>query len=128
MAKTLLLIGGVINALFTIFHILFWKLFDWPATIMYMSSEHRALVQVFNIHTAIAIGFFTVASLGFRNDLLTTRVGRLIIATIAVYFYVRALNSLIFWSISDPVNMFIFIVCLIVGGIYTYPLFVRRRV
>ncbi|MFZ5434286.1 MAG: hypothetical protein ACOZB3_11010 [Calditrichota bacterium] len=127
MAKILLLIGGLLNALLTIFHVLFWKLFDWPAKLMYMTPDDRALMQVFNIHGVLTIGLFTYVSLFHRRELLTTGLGRVMCIAIAVYYYVRALNSLIFWDVTIPEEAVIFVICLGIGVIYTLPALNRFR-
>ena len=47
--RKLVLACGLLSALFLVFHIAFWWLFDWPARLGYMTAEHRMLMQTFNL-------------------------------------------------------------------------------
>ncbi|MBU0691856.1 hypothetical protein KKH18_08585, partial [bacterium] len=119
MNRVFIIIGGILNGLLFIFHLLFWKLFNWPEALMYMTPDDRALMQVFNIHGSITIGLFAYVSLFHRKELLTTKLGRVILAVIALFYYVHAINSIIFWNITIPEELIILVLVLIIGLLYT---------
>jgi hypothetical protein len=125
MAKKLLIIGGVLNAVLALFHMLFWKLFNWPESLRTISADNQAIMQVLAIHGTYVVALFAVLSLVFTRDLLMTRLGRIITLSIAGFYYLRCLNEFIFWDITDPGALIIFILCLLIAVLYSIPLRMR---
>ena len=119
--KRLFQIGGVINLLFVIFHLSFWKLFDWRQSLMSLSSDNRAIVQVLNIHTAYVLMVFAILSFIFSDEMSTTKFGRSIGITIAAFWILRSVNQAVFWGISSIESWMIIAVCLVVAMLYLIP-------
>ena len=84
--KRLVQIGGVINLVFVVFHLSFWKLFDWQQSLASLSSDDRAIMQVLNIHTAYVLAVFAIISFVFSNEMSTTKLGRMISLSIAGFW------------------------------------------
>lgn len=120
--KRLIQIGGVINLLFVIFHLAFWELFDWPHSLNCLSSDNRAIMQVFNIQTAFVLAFFSVLSLALPNELHTTKLGWLVRYAVSGFWVLRAVNQLIFWDLSFAGSWMIITICTISGALYLMPL------
>jgi hypothetical protein len=119
--KSLILICGIISALFTIFHIAFWWLFDWPASLLYMTAEHRMLMQTFNFCMIPLFIFFTYVYLVLRDEILTTRLGRAVLLMNAAIYFFRAAAELIFGNIRTSESQFFFILTLIIGVFFMMP-------
>lgn len=117
MARTFLLIGGIFNGLLAVFHVMFWKIFDWPNSLFSLSEENRAIMQVLNIHCAYVIALFAVVSIVFRNELLETKLGRFVTAAIAGFYILRAVCQLMFWG-SGTESVIAFIVLLLIAFLY----------
>lgn len=96
-----LILGGVLNTLLGIFHLLFWYIFDWPNTIMCLSFENRGILEVLNIHVAITILFFGYVSLFQTKKLLEEKFGRIFIFFIAFFYFIRLINEFIFWPLNS---------------------------
>jgi hypothetical protein len=116
--KRLLQIGGVINLFFVVFHLSFWKLFNWGQSLASLSSDDHAIMQVLNIHTAYALAMFAALSLFFPNELSTTKLGRIISLAIAGFWILRGVNQAIFWGLSLGSSWAIIFVCLAVAALY----------
>jgi hypothetical protein len=127
LAKRLIKIGGVINLLFVVFHLSFWKLFDWPQGLASLSADNRALMQVFDIHTAYVVAVFGVLSLAFAKEISTTKLGRAVGIAIAAFWILRAVNQVTFWRISAPESWVIIAVCLAVAALYLIPSMFWRK-
>ncbi|MFH1629878.1 MAG: hypothetical protein ABIE47_14310 [Pseudomonadota bacterium] len=119
--KRLLQIGGVVNFLFAVFHLSFWKLFDWQQSLASLSSDNRAIVQVLNIHTAYVLVVFAILSFVFTDEMSTTKFGRLIGMAIAAFWILRAVNQAAFWGVSSIESWVIIAVCLVVAVLYFIP-------
>ena len=119
--KRLLKIGGVINLLFVAFHLSFWKLFNWEQSLVSLSPDDRAVMQVLNIHTAYALAIFALVSLVFPNELSTTKLGRIVRLSIAGFWILRAVNQAVFWGLSLAGSWMTLIVCLAIAMLYLIP-------
>ena len=98
--KKYLILGGVLNTLLGIFHLLFWNIFDWPNKIMCLSPENRGILEVLNIHVAVTILFFGYASLFQIKKMLEEKFGRIFIFFIAFFYFIRLINEFIFWPLN----------------------------
>ncbi len=110
-------IGGVINLLFVVFHLLS----AWTPGLAMLPLDFRPLIQVLNIHLAYALAIFFVLSLFFPNELSTTKLGRIISLLIAGFWVLRAVNEAVFWGISLSGSWIIIFICLAVAALYLIP-------
>lgn len=122
MNKTLLICGGVINFLLAGFHLAFWKIFDWPESLLSLSPMNLGIMQVINIHLAFVVFVFAYVSIFHHRELLSTKLGRSIIVSIILFYILRGINQLIFWDIYMPDSALMVLLCAVVAGIYAKPL------
>ena len=121
MKRALILIGGVLNALFALFHVfLSWQIHQMSG----VAPDVKALLEMFGIGGMLMIFFFAFASLLYPTDLLTTRLGRLVTILIAVVYLSRAAEETLLAVQLSPV---IFWSCLLVGIIYVVALVAPSR-
>jgi hypothetical protein len=117
MKKKLLVVGGAIQIIFGVFHILLAGVINE----MSISPFMRALLHTFNIAVIIAIAFFAVVSLFYKDELLFTRLGRFTILLIAVFYLVRAADEIFLFDF----NPVFFVSCSIVGALYLWIWFLQ---
>ena len=72
MGKTLLTVGGIYNLLFVIFHLFFWRLFDWKNDLVSLTSINRAIMQVLNLCLMFSFTIFGTLSLFFPGQMAGT--------------------------------------------------------
>jgi hypothetical protein len=89
MTRTLILAGGVIHALAVVFHIVLPRLAKWQS----LPAGERGDLYVFNAAVSCALFSFAVLSLGYPDDLISTRIGRVTILMIALFWIVRAVGE-----------------------------------
>jgi hypothetical protein len=118
--KRLVQIGGGINLFFVVFHLSFWKLFNWQQSLTMMNAEDRALIQVLNIHTAYVLAVFAILSFVFSNEMSATKLGRMVGISIAGFWILRAVNEVVFWGVSFT-SWIIIAVCLAIAALYIIP-------
>ena len=118
--KRLVQIGGGINLFFVVFHLSFWKLFNWQQSLTMMNTEDRALIQVLNIHTAYVLAVFAILSFVFSNEMSATKLGRMVGISIAGFWILRAVNEVVFWGVSFT-SWIIIVVCLAIAALYIIP-------
>lgn len=127
MNKYFLIIGGVINFLLAVFHFSFWKLFNWPESLLSLSPLNQGIMQVLNIHLGFVVLVFAYISIFCYQELLSTKLGKVIIVSIIIFYILRAVNQLIFWDIILPSSVLISLFLLLVAGIYTKPLLTFKK-
>jgi hypothetical protein len=116
MSKRLLLIGGIFNALLTIFH--FWL--GWQIQLIPdLAPDYKALMQMLNVGVILILVFATYASWFCISDLKTTALGKTTTLLIALFYAVRAGEEII---LAPEFSAVIFGVCLIVAVIYILAL------
>jgi hypothetical protein len=120
-AKRFVQIGGVINLLFAMFHLFFSKLFDWRHELVSLSPDNRAIMQVLNIHTAYTLAVFFILSFIFSNEMITTKLGRILGMAIAGFWILRAVNEDMFWDLSSVRSWILIGVCLVIAALYIIP-------
>ncbi len=126
MNKILLLIGGIINLLFSLLHLTLGKALNWSETLSCLTLDNRATIYTLNIHLAFTCLVFAYLSLFHRKDMLTTGIGRAITAAIGLFYILRAASQVIYNGLSAPGTPFGLILFLSVSLLYVVPTLWRR--
>jgi len=111
MAKRLLIIGGVLNTIFFLFHI---QLGYQIHHLTQVSSSHRALMEALNGAGVLFIFFFAYVSFFHAEELIETGLGRIVLALVAVLYLSRAAEEFFLFAFTPLV----FGSCLLVGALY----------
>jgi hypothetical protein len=117
----LLRIGGAANVIFFLFHLLMgWQLHGLTR----VGPEIRSLLEMLNGGGALFILLLTVASLALTTEVLTTRLGRTVMASAAALYLLRALAEVV---VSPRCNVAILGTCLFTGLVYLVALVLAHR-
>lgn len=120
--KNLIYIGGIYCLIFAIFHLAFWKLFDWKNELPKLKSVNRGVMQVLNLRLTYVFIVVAFISFFFADDLINTKLGNVILGSISIFALMRAIEQLIFWKI-EKIGIAFFFVLLFGAGIFAIPLF-----
>ena len=118
MDEILLLIGGIYNLLFAVFHLLFWKIFDWKNDLALLTLVNRAIMQVINLCLTFVFIIFGVISLLHPNQMIGTDLGQTLIFLIAVFWFLRATEQIIFFKLNNWISWAFLFIFLIGTGLY----------
>ncbi len=116
MNETLIKLGGFYNILLIIFHVMFWRIFNWREDLKTLSFLNKAIMQVINISLTLVFAIFSYISLAHTNDLLSTPLGNALLSLIALFWFARAAQQVIFFKLkhwSSWAFMFFFVL----GGV-----------
>jgi putative effector of murein hydrolase len=120
MFKRLMIIGGILNTLFFLFHIFVgYRIQHLTA----LAAGYRNLLASFNLAASLFIFFIAYASLLHHQDLLQTKLGHAVLVFASLLYLSRAAEEFILFKF----NAFIFGSCLLVGVIYALALVVATR-
>ena len=110
--KVLLTIGGVINLIFGLFHLFLGYMLHTNPNI---PEGFRPLMEMLNAGGALMIFFMAFASLFYKEEMLTTKLGRLVIILTLLLYWSRAVEEA---TIAAGFSAVIFTSCILVGIIY----------
>lgn len=104
------IIGGVHSLLFAIFHLLFWKLFDWKRDLNRVSKVNKAIFQIINIRLIFIFLFTGINCIMYPNELINSLIGRIFLFGGFLFWTGRAIEQIVFFKFeSFRVNIFTFI-------------------
>ena len=92
-ASLLVIVGGVYNLLFGLFHISFWKLFNWRDELARMSPINRAVIQMLNIAVIVFLLMIAFVSMVYSHELVTTNLGRTLLLGTSIFWMARLVGE-----------------------------------
>lgn len=119
--KTLIYIGGFYCAALGVFHLAFWRLFDWRNELPKLKAVNRGVLQVLNLRLTYLLFVFAFLCFFWAQDLLATRLGRVLLGALSLFCLMRAVEQLIFWRF-DKVSAAFFVTFLCGAVIFAAPL------
>ena len=107
MNETLIIAGGIYTAGLVIFHLLFWRIFKWPETIMTLNYINKATMQVLNISITFIFVIFAYISL---------------LVLMSILWLFRAVLQVVFYKLKHKASVGLTIYFLIGAFLYGVPI------
>lgn len=122
--RTLIQIGGVLWVICFIFHVFFWPLFDWRNDLDSVMAVNKSIIQVLNLCLMLCFLIFAYISLAETDELLSSSLGKSLIAGMALFGIFRVVEQFIFFDLRLARSKIVLFGALLIGIVYTIPLFV----
>lgn len=121
----LVLLCGVHSLGLALFHLAFWKLFDWPRALQSTNAATRAIVQILNLRLIYV--FLGVAVLCFLlpGDLLGTRLGHAFLGGMSLFWVGRTIEQFVFLRIDHPLVHALTVLFATGAVLFAAPLFLH---
>ncbi len=121
MSKILLICAGSMGILFSIVHMLFWKMLNWNRELMALGPENRTVMELLNI----AVIYFLLASAGVtffmaRRDVYGS-IEKVMMVFFAGFYVVRIFSGMVVVGFF-PEEFMIWVLCLVPIFCYIVPL------
>ena len=123
--KTILLMCGVYNIGFALFHIGFWKIFHWNTELKKISFANKAIMQILNIQIIYYFVFTAVICFVFPTELVTTKFGNWFLAATSLFWLIRTLQQFIFLRANHYKIHLLTFIFLIGTILFSLPLILR---
>ena len=107
---TWVLACGVFNLVLALFHLSFWKLFRWPASLAESGRVNRAVTQILNLAVTYLFTMSALLCLLYSAELGTTAPGRFWLFAMAVFWLMRALIQPLFFGLGHALSITLFCV------------------
>ena len=121
MGNILLSIGGFYCIAFFIFHLSFWKLFRWKTDLQRITPINRAVIQVLNLRLTYVFLFVGIMLFLFQVELLETKLGKFFLIAMSIFWFMRAIEQIIFFSRKKMVSWMMFVLFTIGGALFLIP-------
>ena len=121
--RTLIQIGGVLWIVCFLFHVFFWWLFDWQTDLKLIKKVNKSIIQVLNLGLMLCFLVFAYISLVHTDELLSSALGRTMIAGMAAFGIFRSLLQFPFFELRLFRSKLVLVGALLIGIVYTIPLF-----
>lgn len=122
MNNTPLIIGGFFHFGFAVFHLFFWKLFNWKKDLASLTHINRAVMQILNL--CLTFVFFVAAyiSIFHSHELVTTNLGNVILVSISAFWLLRLIEQIIFFGLKKRLSIILTVLFFAGFVIYLLPL------
>jgi len=115
--------GGIYNIALVIFHLLFWRIFNWKEDLQSLSFLNRSIMQVLNLCLTFVFVIFAYISLAHTNELLSTPLGRTLLILMATFWLARSVLQIVFFRLRTGASS-AFLAFFVIGTtIYSIPVF-----
>jgi len=121
--ETLIIAGGFYTIGLIVFHLLFWRIFDWEQDLKRISFLNRATMQVLNISLTFSFIIFSYISLVHTAELLTSSLGHSLLLLMALFWLARAFQQIIFYKLHHWASWAFLSLFLSGSLLYAIPVF-----
>jgi len=119
--ETLIIAGGFYNIGLIVFHLLFWRIFDWEHDLKLVSYLNRATMQVLNISLTFAFVIFSYISFTHTTELLTTSLGHSLLVLMALFWLARSVQQIVFFKLHHWASWAFLLLFLCGSLLYAIP-------
>lgn len=124
----MLMIGGCFHVAFAVFHLLFWRLFDWKNDLSSLRWINRQVMQILNLCLTFVFLIFAYVSFFHAEGLLSTSLGHTMLLLISVFWLLRAVEQVVSFRLRAAPSAVIFIVFVVGVVLYGWPWLAVRGV
>ena len=101
--------GGAFNLAFAVLHAFFWQLFDWERDLASLTKVNRAVMQILNLCLTFVFLAFAYLSFVHAEELQATRLGNALLALMAFFWLLRAIEQAAFFGLRHRLSSALFL-------------------
>ncbi len=99
--ETLLFLCGIYNVGFFVFHLLFWKLFQWDKELKKLNFVNRGVMQILNIQVIFYFLFVAVLCFIFPLEIMSTTIGKCFLIANSLFWLIRTFQQFVFFKTNN---------------------------
>mgnify|MGYP003394935012 CR=1 FL=1 len=120
--ETIIVICGLYNVAFALFHCGFWKMFQWNSELKKLSFANRGIMQILNIQISYYFIWTAIICFVFPTELLTTKLGNWFLIGNSIFWLLRTIQQFIFLR-ANHYKIHVLTIIFLVGTIlFTLPI------
>lgn len=105
-----------------LFHVAFWRLFRWPATLQATTVANRAILQIANVQLIWVFLGVAALCLWLPAELRGTPLGRAVLAGMSGFWIVRLVQQAVFLRVNHPLVHALSVVFALGAALFAWPL------
>lgn len=113
--------GGVFNLGFAVFHLFFWKLFNWKKDLALLTPVNRSVMQILNHCLTFMILVVAYVSLFLPHEMLATKLGRNLLVAFALFWFMRMLEQVFLFEVKGRLSVVFTLIFLLGSILYLIP-------
>jgi len=121
LAEVSLFAGGIFNLGFAVFHLFFWKLFDWRKDLASLTPVNRSVMQILNLCLTFMISVMAFVSLFLPREMLTTILGKYLLVAFALFWFLRMLEQIFVFEVKGRLSVIFTLIFLLGSLFYLVP-------
>ena len=123
--NTIILLCGLYNIGFAIFHIGFWKIFHWDSELKKLSFANKGIMQILNVQMIYYWLFVAIACFAFPTELLTTKFGNFFLIGNSIFWLLRTIQQFIFLRANHIAIHILTFIFMIGALLFALPLLMK---
>ena len=124
MSGLLVMACGLHSLLLGIFHLAFWRLFDWPRSLQSTTLANRAIIQILNLRLAWVLFAIAAACLLLPDQVTGSVLGRGLLAFMCLFWIGRTFEQFVFLRLNRALVHVLTVVfvlgALLFGGAFAF--------
>lgn len=109
MKTKLIVFGGLLLILLSLFHLSFWSLFNWQEELPKLSATNSGIMQLSTIGFVSLFLSLGIILIGYRVEIANTKLGKALLFALSFFFLVRTIAEFIFPGSSIKLGIFLFL-------------------
>ena len=122
-----IIIGGYYNLGFALFHIFFWKIFNWEKQLRLLDNVNKGIMQILNICLTLVFFLFAYLSFFTTEELISTEIGKSILLFVSLFWFIRALAQIYFFGLKNRISLIMFLLFIFGTMLYIYPFIISTQ-
>jgi hypothetical protein len=123
LAEVSLIAGGIFNLGFAVFHLFFWRLFDWRKDLASLTAVNRSVMQILNLCLTFLLFVMAYVSLFLRQHMLSTDLGKTLLISVALFWFLRMLEQIFMFEPRNRLSAIFTLIFLLGSVLYILPIF-----
>lgn len=119
---TILYFCGIYNIAFVVFHILFWKIFNWKETLDKGTKSSKAILQIINIQLIYLFAIMAYIYMYYGKELINSKIGNLVLIGYAGFWIIRLIQQFIFLKMKGKFVIGLTLIFLFGAFIHSIPM------
>lgn len=123
-ADLLVTLSGAFNLAIAVFHLTFWRLFDWRRDLASLTAINRSVMQILNLCLTFVFLVMAYVLLVHRSEMLATPLGVTLLFAFALFWLLRAIEQVVFFGLRHPASLGFMLVFLVGIVLHATPAFI----
>jgi hypothetical protein len=117
---------GIHSIALAIFHVLFWRLFNWKRDLQNLSFANRAIMQILNCRLIYFFLFTAFVCFFYSEELVTTSLGKVFLGGLSLFWLGRTVEQVIFLGYKNKYVNLLTVIFVIGAILFALPLFLQQ--